>query len=164
MQEALLAADTVRTALWDLSIYLVPRDLVGLLFQTARKPVPQPDARSFLVPQNIRCIQSNFPDISPSCLPAHEHHPRNLLASLNQKTCSASMCEYELIGDYYRGCQHFHGRYHSGERFDCNNPHCKTSSAHVHSQGSNCGCPAVETDRNRVQNMFYTKHEDCQRQ
>ncbi|KAH9921660.1 uncharacterized protein B0H18DRAFT_1020742 [Fomitopsis serialis] len=58
--------------------------------------------------------------------------------------------------------QHFHGRYHSGERFDCNSPHCKTSSAHAHAKGSNCGCSAVETDRNRVQNMFYTKHEDCQ--
>ncbi|KAI0725549.1 hypothetical protein C8Q72DRAFT_588578 [Fomitopsis betulina] len=72
------------------------------------------------------------------------------------------MCEYELIGDYYRGCQHFHGRYYSGERKDCNYSYCKKSSAHIHALGTNCSCPEMRTDYNRVQNMFYTKHENCQ--
>ncbi|PCH42870.1 hypothetical protein WOLCODRAFT_73818, partial [Wolfiporia cocos MD-104 SS10] len=66
------------------------------------------------------------------------------------------------IGDYYRGCQHFHGRYYSGERVDCGSPDCKTSRSHKHPKGTNCGCTAVATDRQRVQNMFYTHHPDCE--
>ncbi|KZT05089.1 uncharacterized protein LAESUDRAFT_656729, partial [Laetiporus sulphureus 93-53] len=66
------------------------------------------------------------------------------------------------IGDYYRGCQHFHGRYYSGEVFDCNSPDCRTSQAHKHSRGLNCRCPSVSVDRQRVQNMFYTKHPECE--
>ncbi|OSX56953.1 hypothetical protein POSPLADRAFT_1158044, partial [Postia placenta MAD-698-R-SB12] len=65
------------------------------------------------------------------------------------------------IGDYYRGCQHFHGRYYSGESFDCHSENCKTSQAHKHARGTNCTCKPVIIDRNRVQNMFYTHHPDC---
>ncbi|KAI0776622.1 hypothetical protein BD413DRAFT_468330 [Trametes elegans] len=71
------------------------------------------------------------------------------------------MCEHEIIGDYYRGCKHFHGRYYSGEKTDCGSPTCKTSAAHVHPPTMGCRCPTVATERRRVQNMYQTKHPDC---
>ncbi|KDQ24671.1 hypothetical protein PLEOSDRAFT_34021 [Pleurotus ostreatus PC15] len=52
------------------------------------------------------------------------------------------MCTAELIGDYYRGCQHFVGLYYTGERTDCNSPKCGVSAAHRHT-APNCPCPKV---------------------
>ncbi|GBE87234.1 hypothetical protein BKA93DRAFT_816010 [Sparassis latifolia] len=72
------------------------------------------------------------------------------------------MCEHEIVGDYHRGCQHFHGRYYTGERTDCNSEKCKTSQAHKHLPTQRCNCPAVVTDRHRVQNMIHAPHPDCQ--
>ncbi|KAI0753679.1 hypothetical protein C8Q74DRAFT_1320184 [Fomes fomentarius] len=71
------------------------------------------------------------------------------------------MCEHELIGDYYRGCGHFHGRYYSGERVDCRSSKCKTSSAHAHAPTVSCRCSAIVKDKNKPQNMFQGKHPDC---
>ncbi|KAI0669032.1 hypothetical protein C8Q78DRAFT_224898 [Trametes maxima] len=53
------------------------------------------------------------------------------------------MCEHEYIGDYYRGCKHFHGRYYTGEKVDCGSQTCKTSAAHIHPPTMNCRCPTV---------------------
>ncbi|TBU24842.1 hypothetical protein BD311DRAFT_780691 [Dichomitus squalens] len=72
------------------------------------------------------------------------------------------MCEHEVIGDFYRGCQHFHGRYYTGERVDCRSPKCKTSAAHAHSPTIACRCQAVVVDKKTVQNMIQAKHPDCQ--
>ncbi|RDX49027.1 hypothetical protein OH76DRAFT_621036 [Lentinus brumalis] len=71
------------------------------------------------------------------------------------------MCEHELIGDYYRGCQHFHGRYYSGERVDCMSPKCKTSTAHIHNPNLGCRCATIVTNRNKVQSVIHAKHPDC---
>ncbi|CAL1697451.1 unnamed protein product [Somion occarium] len=71
------------------------------------------------------------------------------------------MCIHEIVGDYHRGCQHFHGRYYTGQVTDCNSENCKSSKAHKHT-ARNCGCIAVVTDDRRVQNLIQTKHEDCQ--
>ncbi|KAF9784775.1 hypothetical protein BJ322DRAFT_869527 [Thelephora terrestris] len=73
----------------------------------------------------------------------------------------SEMCEHEIVGDYYRGCGHFHGRYYTGEVQDCNSTNCKASKAHKHT-ARNCGCINVVTNVNRVQNMFQAKHPDCQ--
>ncbi|KIM57011.1 hypothetical protein SCLCIDRAFT_17068 [Scleroderma citrinum Foug A] len=74
------------------------------------------------------------------------------------------MCEHEIVGDYYRGCGHFHGRYFTGHVIDCNSSGCKTSQAHRHKTAPNCGCPKVVTEDRRVQNLFQTPHPDCMRQ
>ncbi|KAI0363931.1 hypothetical protein BV20DRAFT_1039655 [Pilatotrama ljubarskyi] len=65
------------------------------------------------------------------------------------------MCEHEVIGDYYRGCKHFHGRYYTGEKTDC------AGAMHVHPPTMSCRCPTIATEKRRVQNMYQTKHSDC---
>ncbi|KAL4071538.1 hypothetical protein V8B97DRAFT_1960664 [Scleroderma yunnanense] len=74
------------------------------------------------------------------------------------------MCHHEVVGDYYRGCGHFHGRYFTGDVIDCNYSGCKTSKSHRHKTAINCGCPEVVTENRRVQNLFQTPHPDCQHQ
>ncbi|EGN94706.1 hypothetical protein SERLA73DRAFT_187763 [Serpula lacrymans var. lacrymans S7.3] len=73
------------------------------------------------------------------------------------------MCLHEIVGDYYRGCGHFHGRYFTGEMSDCNASRCKTSKSHMHKTAPNCGCPSVVTEDRRVQNLYQTPHPDCHR-
>ncbi|KAI9453807.1 hypothetical protein HD554DRAFT_2207594 [Boletus coccyginus] len=72
------------------------------------------------------------------------------------------MCHHEVVGDYYRGCGHFHGRYFTGEVSDCNSPRCKTSKSHMHKTALNCGCPPVVTENRRIQNLFQMLHPDCE--
>ncbi|KAF8556778.1 hypothetical protein OG21DRAFT_1436516 [Imleria badia] len=71
------------------------------------------------------------------------------------------MCHHEVVGDYYRGCGHFHGRYYTGEVTDCNSQRCKTSKSHMHKTATNCGCPTVVTEDRRIQNLFQMPHPDC---
>ncbi|KAF4568412.1 hypothetical protein EYR40_010181 [Pleurotus pulmonarius] len=73
------------------------------------------------------------------------------------------MCRHEIIGDYYRGCGHFHGRYYTGEIHDCLRDTCKSSAKHKHKTARNCGCPEIVTDDNQVQNMFQANHPECPR-
>ncbi|KAF9528835.1 hypothetical protein CPB83DRAFT_813401 [Crepidotus variabilis] len=71
------------------------------------------------------------------------------------------MCKHEIIGDFYRGCGHFHGRYYTGCIIDCKNDKCKTSGSHKHKSASNCGCAEVIDDDRRVQNMFQIPFPEC---
>ncbi|GJE93023.1 hypothetical protein PsYK624_091820 [Phanerochaete sordida] len=71
------------------------------------------------------------------------------------------MCEHEVVGDFYRGCQHFHARYYTGEVTDCKAEECKTSSNHMHKTARRCDCSTVVTELRRVQNMIQMPHEDC---
>ncbi|KAF8968773.1 hypothetical protein BDZ97DRAFT_1797979 [Flammula alnicola] len=73
------------------------------------------------------------------------------------------MCKHEIIGDFYRGCGHFHGRYYTGETMDCGSDICKTSRAHKHKTANNCGCPEVVIEDRRIQNMFQIPFPECQR-
>ncbi|KAF8904698.1 hypothetical protein CPB84DRAFT_1772608 [Gymnopilus junonius] len=73
------------------------------------------------------------------------------------------MCKHEVIGDYYRGCGHFHGRYYTGETLDCNNVLCKSSRAHKHKSATNCGCQEVVIEDRKIQNMFQIPFPECQR-
>ncbi|KAF9496771.1 hypothetical protein BDN71DRAFT_1388705 [Pleurotus eryngii] len=70
------------------------------------------------------------------------------------------MCTAELIGDYYRGCQHFVGLYYTGERTDCNSPKCGVSAAHRHT-APNCPCPKQDQDERKVRNMFQVSCDAC---
>ncbi|KAF8346585.1 hypothetical protein F5887DRAFT_882893 [Amanita rubescens] len=67
------------------------------------------------------------------------------------------------IGDYYRGCGHFHGRYYTGETKDCGSTACKTSGSHKHKTAPNCGCPEVITEERKIQNLFQIPFPECQR-
>ncbi|KIL64537.1 hypothetical protein M378DRAFT_162982 [Amanita muscaria Koide BX008] len=73
------------------------------------------------------------------------------------------MCQHEIIGDYYRGCGHFHGRYYTGETSDCHSSCCKTSTYHKHKTAINCGCPEVITEKRKIQNLFQVPFPECQR-
>ncbi|TDL25499.1 hypothetical protein BD410DRAFT_813289 [Rickenella mellea] len=72
------------------------------------------------------------------------------------------MCTYECKGDYYRGCQHYVRRYYTGNRTDCLEEDCKTSSAHKHKTARDCGCPQVKEDDQKIVNMFQCKCESCE--
>ncbi|KAI0683953.1 hypothetical protein BC835DRAFT_1294494, partial [Cytidiella melzeri] len=65
------------------------------------------------------------------------------------------------VGDFYRGCQHFHGRYYTGKVVDCMSPTCKTSAHHRHKTSRHCLCIAVSTELRRVQNLIHTPFEGC---
>ncbi|TFK27320.1 hypothetical protein FA15DRAFT_666616 [Coprinopsis marcescibilis] len=73
------------------------------------------------------------------------------------------MCKHEAIGDFYRGCGHFHVRYYTGETLDCGSDSCKSSASHKHKTANNCGCPEVVMEDRRVQNMFQAPFPECQR-
>ncbi|KAJ2914901.1 hypothetical protein MD484_g5526, partial [Candolleomyces efflorescens] len=73
------------------------------------------------------------------------------------------MCKHEAIGDFYRGCGHFHVRYFTGETLDCGSTACKTSASHKHKTANNCGCPEIVIEERRVQNMFQAPYPECQR-
>ncbi|KAF9478569.1 hypothetical protein BDN70DRAFT_879804 [Pholiota conissans] len=73
------------------------------------------------------------------------------------------MCKHQVIGDFYRGCGHFHGRYYTGEITDCGSATCKTSVAHRHRTANNCGCPQVVDEDRKIQNMFQHPNPECQR-
>ncbi|TFK37570.1 hypothetical protein BDQ12DRAFT_684901 [Crucibulum laeve] len=74
------------------------------------------------------------------------------------------MCKHEVIGDFYRGCGHFHGRYFTGETLDCGSDSCKTSSAHKHKTTKACTCPEIVMEERRIQNMFQIPFPECQHQ
>ncbi|KIM35733.1 hypothetical protein M413DRAFT_53245, partial [Hebeloma cylindrosporum] len=65
------------------------------------------------------------------------------------------------IGDFYRGCGHFHGRYYTGEILDCNSPICKTSQRHMHKTAPNCGCLEIVVENRKIQNMFQIQFPKC---
>ncbi|KAH9936905.1 hypothetical protein B0H21DRAFT_698934, partial [Amylocystis lapponica] len=65
------------------------------------------------------------------------------------------------VGDFHRGCQHFHGRYYTGEKTDCNSAACKTSRAHKHAPAMACSCKTVVTELRRVQNLIHARHAEC---
>ncbi|KAF5329438.1 hypothetical protein D9619_008992 [Psilocybe cf. subviscida] len=74
------------------------------------------------------------------------------------------MCHHEIIGDFYRGCGHFHGRYYTGEKKDCGNAACKTSRAHKHKSSTvACNCPEVVQEDRKIQNMFQINFPKCER-
>ncbi|EIW84019.1 hypothetical protein CONPUDRAFT_119568 [Coniophora puteana RWD-64-598 SS2] len=72
------------------------------------------------------------------------------------------MCSMECFGDQYRGCGHYVRVYQTGITYDCKQPQCKLSSAHMHKTARNCGCNTEYADHRRVQNLFQTKCEACQ--
>ncbi|KAF8064206.1 hypothetical protein FPV67DRAFT_1451433 [Lyophyllum atratum] len=62
------------------------------------------------------------------------------------------MCKHEVVGDFYRGCGHFHGRYFTGETKDCKSEECRTSVMHKHKTARNCRCPEViDEERKSIQ-------------
>ncbi|KAI0782443.1 hypothetical protein BC629DRAFT_1289469, partial [Irpex lacteus] len=65
------------------------------------------------------------------------------------------------VGDFYRGCQHFHGRYYTGKVVDCMSSTCKTSAHHKHKTARACLCPTVITEARRVQNLIHAPYEGC---
>ncbi|KNZ77329.1 hypothetical protein J132_05757, partial [Termitomyces sp. J132] len=67
------------------------------------------------------------------------------------------------IGDFYRGCGHFHGRYFTGGVTDCGSTECKASAMHKHKTIRNCPCPEVIDEDRKIQNMFQVPFADCQR-
>ncbi|KIK09426.1 hypothetical protein K443DRAFT_82365 [Laccaria amethystina LaAM-08-1] len=73
------------------------------------------------------------------------------------------MCKHEIIGDFYRGCGHFHGKYYTGETMDCGSDCCKSSNSHKHKTANKCSCPEIVIEERRVQNLYQTHHADCQR-
>ncbi|KJA22108.1 hypothetical protein HYPSUDRAFT_41233 [Hypholoma sublateritium FD-334 SS-4] len=73
------------------------------------------------------------------------------------------MCNHKVIGDFYRGCGHFHGRYFTGEYVDCLSQICKTSSVHKHKSATNCGCDEVVTEDRKIQNMFQIPFPECKK-
>ncbi|KAL4268586.1 hypothetical protein AB1N83_001803 [Pleurotus pulmonarius] len=89
---------------------------------------------------SVRCWSINFltSTDTPLFLQSTQHLP------------SKDMCTAELIGDYYRGCQHFVGLYYTGERTDCNSPKCGVSAAHRHT-APNCPCPKQDEDDRKVE-------------
>ncbi|KAG6864799.1 hypothetical protein C0991_007055 [Blastosporella zonata] len=95
------------------------------------------------------------------------------------------MCKHEVIGDFYRGCGHFHGRYFTGEVKDCESSECRASAMHKHKSTRKCQCPEVSVyaymvpvfasyshptpthqvidEERKVQNMFQVPFTECQR-
>ncbi|KDR65334.1 hypothetical protein GALMADRAFT_131408 [Galerina marginata CBS 339.88] len=71
------------------------------------------------------------------------------------------MCSYEIVGDYYRGCQHFHGRYYTGQVISCDDKFCKTSPFHKHKTTKNCTCAEIVVEDRRVQNLFQVAFVKC---
>ncbi|EKM75399.1 hypothetical protein AGABI1DRAFT_80003 [Agaricus bisporus var. burnettii JB137-S8] len=73
------------------------------------------------------------------------------------------MCKHEVVGDYYRGCGHFHLRYFTGKVSDCDLTVCKTSKKHAHGNKKNCDCPEVIVEDRKVENLFQNPFSQCQR-
>ncbi|KAF9450497.1 hypothetical protein P691DRAFT_810174 [Macrolepiota fuliginosa MF-IS2] len=73
------------------------------------------------------------------------------------------MCKYEVVGDYYRGCGHFHQRYYTGAVTDCGLAVCKTSKQHSHGSSKDCDCPEVVVEDRKVENMFQSAFGQCKR-
>ncbi|TFK97839.1 hypothetical protein BDV98DRAFT_573885 [Pterulicium gracile] len=71
------------------------------------------------------------------------------------------MCKHQVVGDFYRGCGHFHNDYYTGDVADCGSEVCKSSAAHKHKTARECGCKAFKEDDTKLRNLFRVSHESC---
>ncbi|OSX58763.1 hypothetical protein POSPLADRAFT_1152036, partial [Postia placenta MAD-698-R-SB12] len=65
------------------------------------------------------------------------------------------------FGNQHRGCGHFIINYYSGIRFDCGQPTCALSPAHMHKTARNCSCNKTYHDHRRVQNLIQEACDPC---
>ncbi|TFL05587.1 hypothetical protein BDV98DRAFT_560282 [Pterulicium gracile] len=100
------------------------------------------------------------------------HHPTALTTSVSSLFASVScqcrhspraaqlMCGREVVGDWYRPCRHFIKAYDTSNTSDCMSERCGLSSAHKHTARL-CGCPLVEHEIQKIQNMFRFPCDSC---
>ncbi|KAJ7773197.1 hypothetical protein B0H16DRAFT_1511446 [Mycena metata] len=61
------------------------------------------------------------------------------------------MCQQEVYGNLHQGCGCFDVIY-PGNKLDCGQPNCGTSSAHAHR--AYCRCPKQPQESRRIINLF----------
>ncbi|KZT07642.1 uncharacterized protein LAESUDRAFT_650796 [Laetiporus sulphureus 93-53] len=65
------------------------------------------------------------------------------------------------FGNQHRGCGHYVVMYYSGVSFDCRQPTCGLSSAHMHKTTKVCPCTKTYDDRRRVLNLIQEPCDAC---